>query len=151
VQTLNPDPILDAGLAVDHIGIAVRSIDEAKTFYTGILGLPFTGVEDLDTMGVRVAMFSVGGTRIELIEPLRDDSPISRFLETRGQGIHHICFAVEKIGPALEKLRARGCPLIDEKPRGGAHGSLVAFLHPGAASGVLIELKEAGGNRATTE
>jgi methylmalonyl-CoA/ethylmalonyl-CoA epimerase len=151
MHILKPDPVVDDELTVDHIGIAVRSIEEAKIFYGDMLGLPFSGVEDLDRMGVRVAMFSVGGIRIELVEPLSDDSPVSRFLETRGQGIHHICFAVQKIGPVLEKLRARGCALIDEKPRGGAHGSLVAFLHPSAASGVLIELKEAGGNRDTPE
>lgn len=125
---------------IDHIGIAVRSIDEAGRFYRETLGLAVGSREDLPDDGVAVAFAPVGDTRIELLEPLTPDGHIARFLERRGEGIHHIAFAVPDVAQALEDAEAAGYMPIDKVPRPGAHGSRIAFLHPKNTHGVLIEL-----------
>ena len=131
-----------SALRIDHIGIAVRSIQDHLTIYEEYLGLQVTGTEDLPQRGVRVAMLPVGESRVELVEPLSDDSPISRFLERRGDGLHHICFAVSDLDAALAELQAKGARLINTTPVTGEGGGRVAFLHPKGTGGILIELKE---------
>ena len=125
---------------LDHIGIAVRSLDAAKIY--AALGLTTEHVEDVATQGVKTAFLSVGDAKIELLEPLSPQSPIAKFIEKRGEGIHHICFRVQKIEEHLERLQQQGFRLIHEAPVPGAHGCRVAFLHPAAGNGVLIELSE---------
>lgn len=125
---------------LDHIGIAVRSIEAAKIYKA--LGLPTDHVEDVQTQKVKTAFLSVGDANIELLEPLSPDSPVAKFIEKRGEGIHHICFRVDNIEKHLERLKGEGYRLINEAPVPGAHGCRVAFLHPSAGSGVLIELSE---------
>ncbi len=127
---------------IDHVGIAVSSIDEVLPYYRDVLGLKFLGEEVITEQKVRVAFLGIGESRIELLEPTSDDSPISKFLEKRGGGIHHIAILVDDIDRALEAHRSEGRRLIDEKPRAGAHGMRIAFVHPKAASGVLLELCE---------
>lgn len=125
---------------LDHIGIAVRSIDAAKIYEA--LGLTVDHVEVVDTQKVRTAFLSVGDSKLELLEPTSDDSPIAKFIEKRGEGIHHLCFRVDDIEAHLAKLKSEGYRLINEAPVPGAHGCRVAFLHPAAGNGVLIELSE---------
>ncbi|MGI8654926.1 MAG: methylmalonyl-CoA epimerase [Pyrinomonadaceae bacterium] len=129
-------------MKLEHIGIATRELDEALGFWRDALGLEVAEVEEVSEQGVRVAMLPVGETRIELLEPTRDDSPIAKFLEKRGAGIHHIAVRVDDIRGALEKLKQSGARLIDETPRTGAGNCLIAFVHPSSAGGVLIELVE---------
>lgn len=129
-------------MKLEHIGIATRELDEALGFWRGALGLEVADIEEVSEQGVRVAMLPVGETRIELLEPTRDDSPIAKFLEKRGAGIHHIAVRVDDIRGALEKLKQSGARLIDETPRTGAGNCLIAFVHPSSAGGVLIELVE---------
>jgi len=125
---------------LDHIGIAVRSLDAAKIYES--LGLKVDHVETVDTQKVRTAFLSVGDANLELLEPVSDDSPIAKFIEKRGEGIHHICLRVDDIEAELAKLKAEGYRLVNESPVPGAHGCRVAFLHPSAGNGVLIELSE---------
>lgn len=127
---------------IDHVGIAVRSLDERLAFWCEALGLPFGGTEPVPTEGVTVAFLPAGDARVELLQASRPDSPIAKFLDKRGEGIHHITFQVDAIQPVLDRLRDRGVPLLDDAPRPGAGGSRVAFLHPRAAGGVLVELVE---------
>ncbi len=127
-------------MKIDHIGIATRGIDEAATFWRETLGLEMIETEDIAEQKVRVAMLPIGESRIELLEATSEDSPISRFLEKRGPGIHHIAVRVDDIRVALASLRAKGARLIDEEPRQGAGGCLVAFVHPSSTGGVLLEL-----------
>jgi methylmalonyl-CoA epimerase len=127
---------------LDHVGIAVRSLDEALRPYVNGLGLSVDGTEEVAGERVRVAFLPVGETRIELLEPTAEDSPIARFIQRRGEGVHHLCFQVADLDAALERLKAAGVPLVDESPRGGAGGSRVAFVHPRGMGGVLIELSE---------
>lgn len=127
-------------MKIDHLGIATKGIDEALKFWADALGLENVHTETVEDQKVRVAMLPVGESRIELLEPVSDDSPISKFLEKRGGGIHHIAVQVEDIEAALERLRQQNVRLIDEKPRVGAEGCLVAFVHPSSANGVLLEL-----------
>jgi LAO/AO transport system kinase len=134
-------------MVIDHIGIAVQSIEKAGGFYIGLLGHPLSKPEEIAGMGVRVAFVPCGDGRIELIEPARSDSAVAKFLEKRGQGLHHICFRVDDIALTLQKLCKEGWKLIDKEPRPGADGSLVAFIHPEPASGVLVELKQPGGKQ----
>jgi methylmalonyl-CoA/ethylmalonyl-CoA epimerase len=129
-------------MKIDHIGIATQSIDEASAFWREALGLEMCGSEEVAEQGVRVSMLPTGESRIELLEPTGNDSPIARFLEKRGPGIHHIAFRVDDIRAALKQLSASGTRLIDETPRAGAGGCLVAFIHPSATGGVLVELVE---------
>ena len=130
-------------MKINHLGIATKSIDDALSFWN-TLGLDNVHTETVDDQKVRVAMLPIGESRIELLEPTSDDSPISKFLEKRGGGIHHIAVEVEDIAAELEKLRSKGVRLIDEVPRIGAEGCLVAFVHPSATNGVLLELVEVG-------
>ena len=127
-------------LHLDHIGIAVRSIEAVKIYEA--LGLKIDHLENVETQKVRTAFLSVGDSNLELLEPTSDDSPIAKFIEKRGEGIHHICFRVENIEAHLAKLKAEGYRLVNESPVPGAHGCRVAFLHPAAGNGVLIELSE---------
>lgn len=126
---------------IDHIGVAVRSIAAASRLYE-TLGLGVSAPERLPDNGVTAAFVAVGETRIELLEPLGPDGPIARFLERRGEGIHHIAFAVADLAAALAHARGAGFAVIDATPRPGAHGSRIAFLHPKDTHGVLIELVE---------
>ena len=129
-------------MRIEHIGIATRRLDEALTFWRDALGLEVTATEEVAEQKVRVAMLPVGEPRIELLEPTAADSPVAKFIEKRGTGIHHIAVRVGDIRAALERLRASGARLIDETPRVGAGGCLVAFVHPSSANGVLLELVE---------
>jgi methylmalonyl-CoA/ethylmalonyl-CoA epimerase len=130
----------DKEMKIDHIGIATRGIQDAMTFYRDMLGLDVAETEEVAGQKVRVAMLPIGESRIELLEATSADSPISRFLEKRGPGIHHIAVRVDDIRAALADLRAKGARLIDEEPRQGAGGCLVAFVHPSSTGGVLLEL-----------
>ena len=125
---------------LDHIGIAVKSIDAAKIYED--LGLTIAHVESVETQKVRTAFLSVGDANLELLEPSGPDSTIAKYIEKRGEGIHHICFRVDDIEAHLAHLKERGYRLINEAPVPGAHGCRVAFLHPAAGNGVLIELSE---------
>ena len=125
---------------LDHIGIAIRSLDDAKIY--AALGLTTDWTETVAGQGVKTAFLSIGDANIELLEPLSPDSPVGKFIEKRGEGIHHICFRVTNLDQHLERLKAQGFRLINEAPVPGAHGCRVAFLHPSAANGVLVELSE---------
>ncbi len=127
-------------MKINHLGIATKGIDEALKFWQDALGLENVHTEEVADQKVRVAMLPIGDTRIELLEATSDDSPIAKFVEKRGGGIHHIAVEVENIEEALAKLKAEGMRLIDEKPRVGAEDCLVAFVHPSSANGVLLEL-----------
>lgn len=127
-------------MKISHLGIATTGIDEALKFWEDALGLENVHTETVEDQKVRVAMLPLGETNIELLEPTADDSPIAKFLEKRGGGIHHIAVEVEDIEASLAKLKNQGMRLIDEKPRVGAEGCLVAFVHPASAGGVLMEL-----------
>ena len=125
---------------LDHIGIAVRSLDAAKIYEA--LGLSIEHVETVETQGVRTAFLAAGDATIELLEPTGPQSAVAKFIEKRGEGIHHICFRVVDIEAHLARLKQQGYRLINETPVPGAHGCRVAFLHPAAGNGVLIELSE---------
>jgi len=127
-------------MKINHLGIATKSIDEALSFWSDALGLENVHTETVEDQKVRVAMLPIGESRVELLEPTSDDSPISKFLEKRGGGIHHVAIEVEDITAALDKMKAQGMRLIDESPRIGAEGCLVAFVHPASTNGVLLEL-----------
>jgi methylmalonyl-CoA/ethylmalonyl-CoA epimerase len=127
---------------VDHIGIAVSNLEETIKFYTNVLGLKLEGVEVVEDQRVKVAFLPVGDTEIELLESTEPDGPIAKFIEKKGEGIQHIAFRVEDIEEALSSMREKGIRLIDEKPRYGAGGAQIAFLHPKSTHGVLIELCE---------
>ena len=129
-------------LKIDHLGIAVNSIDEGKSLWTDMLGLAFEGSETVEEQKVTTAFFPVGESEVELLESTAPDGPIAKFLEKKGQGVHHVAFRVENIEEALEELKEKGIKLIDEKPRKGAGGARIAFLHPKATNGVLVELCE---------
>lgn len=132
--------------AINHIGIAVKSLDEHRAFYERTLGARFESVEEVADQKVRVAFFLIGEpgheVRLELLEPTSDDSPIAAFLEKRGEGLHHIAYTVSDIEGRLAALKEEGVRLIDESPRDGAHHTKIAFLHPKASKGVLTELCE---------
>jgi methylmalonyl-CoA epimerase len=127
-------------MKINHLGIATNGIDEALRFWADALELENIHTETVVDQKVRVAMLPLGESRIELLEPTSDDSPISKFLEKRGPGIHHIAVEVDDIRKVLADLKSRGMRLIDELPRNGAEGCLVAFVHPSSAGGVLLEL-----------
>jgi methylmalonyl-CoA epimerase len=124
---------------IDHLGIAVRSIEAARKFYEEVLGLTCEKEEVVASQKVRTAFFAVGGIHIELLEPTSDDSPIAVFLEKKGEGFHHVSYRTDNIGGQLETARAHGCKLINETPVEGAGGKQVAFLHPKSTFGVLTE------------
>jgi len=127
-------------MKINHLGIATNGIENALKFWEDALGLENVHTEVVEDQKVRVAMLPIGESRVELLEPTSDDSPISKFLEKRGGGIHHIAVEVEDIRASLARLKAQGMQLIDEEPRIGAEGCLVAFVHPKASGGVLLEL-----------
>ena len=129
-------------MKIDHIGIATNGIEEAAAAYRDALGIQVTETEEVSGQKVRVAMLPIGESRIELLEATSADSPISKFLAKRGPGIHHIALRVEDIRARLADLKSKGARLIDEEPRTGAGGCLVAFIHPSSTGGVLIELVE---------
>ena len=129
-------------MKIDHIGIATNGIDDAARFYLESLGLQIEHVEEVASQKVPVAMLPLGESRVELLEPTSDDSPISKFLAKRGPGIHHIAVRVPDIRASLAELKEKGARLIDEEPRTGAGGCLVAFIHPSSTGGVLLELVE---------
>ena len=128
------------GTRIAHIGIAVRAVSEMLPFYRNVLGLPETPLDDSD--GARIAGLTAGESLVELLEPAEPGSPIARFIEKRGPGIHHICFVVDDLDDMLARCRASGIRLIDETPRMGAEGKRIAFLHPSSTGGVLLELTE---------
>lgn len=127
---------------IDHIGIAVRSLEAALPLYRDILGLAFEGEDEVEEQGVRVAFLRAGEVHIELLEPTRADSPIARFLETRGEGIHHIAMKTGDIAAARERVAGLGLRLLSSAPLDGAHGKLISFIHPKECGGVLLELTQ---------
>ena len=129
-------------LKIDHLGIAVNSIDEGKNFWTDVMGLEFEGTETVQEQKVTTAFFPVGESEVELLESTSPDGPIAKYLEKKGAGLQHIAFRVENIESALEELKEKGVRLIDETPRHGAGGAKIAFLHPKATGGILVELCE---------
>lgn len=132
--------------AINHIGIAVRSIEAQRPFYEETLGAAYEGVETVEDQQVRVAFFLIGEpghqVRLELLEPTAADSPVGRFIEKRGEGVHHIAYTVKDINERLRQLREGGVRLIDETARRGAHQQMIAFLHPKSSGGVLTEICE---------
>ena len=128
------------GTRIAHIGIAVSALDEILPFYRDVLGMPEVPLDDAD--GARIAGLEAGESPVELLEPAHPDLPIGTFVAKRGPGIHHVCFAVDDLEAALARCRAAGIRLIDEVPRLGAEGKRIAFLHPSATAGVLVELSE---------
>ena len=129
---------------INHIGIATNSLDGAIPFYRDILGMAFMGMEEVAEQQVRVAFFEVGESKIELLEPTTAESPIAKFLEKNGPGIHHVAYEVENIEAAIAKLESEGARMIDKAPRLGAHGVRIAFIHPKSSNGVLTELCQTG-------
>ena len=135
-----PDSPAQRGTRIAHVGLAVRALDDILPFYRDVLGMPETPLDDAD--GARIAGLTAGESLVELLEPASDDSPIGKFVAKRGPGIHHVCFAVDDLDATLERCRAANVRLIDETPRLGAEGKRIAFLHPSATAGVLVELSE---------
>ncbi len=123
---------------IHHVGVVVKSADEALKFYRDALGLPVTADRVIEDQGVRGVLLQIGGSEIELLEPTRNDTGVARFLETRGEGMHHICFESDNVDAELEAARAKGIELIDQKPRLGLAG-MICFLHPKSNHGVLVE------------
>jgi methylmalonyl-CoA/ethylmalonyl-CoA epimerase len=132
--------------AVNHIGIAVRSIDAQRTFYEGALGAVFEGVEEIPSQKIRVAFYRIGDVRLELLEPTGPDSTVAAFLEKRGEGLHHVAFTVAGIEDRIAELKQAGLRMIDDLPRPGAHHMRIAFVHPKSTFGVLTELCEPDGD-----
>ena len=132
----------EAPMKIDHIGVAVKSLAAARTLFEDILGIRCTGQEEVSSQQVRVEFYPVGDTRIECLEPTVDSSPIARFLDRNGEGIHHIAIQVPDIAQALNQAREQGIQLIDDAPRTGAEDTMIAFLHPKSTHGILIELVE---------
>jgi len=133
---------------IDHVGIAVRDLEASVEFYTTTFGLTVAGRETNDAQGVREAMLHVAGapgaaSYVQLLEPLADDTPVGKFLATRGEGVHHVGYGVVDVAQALDELREQGIRLVDERPRHGSLGASIAFLHPKSVGGVLTELVQA--------
>ena len=129
---------------INHIGIAVQSLEASIPFYRDNLGMAFAGIEEVPEQKVRVAMLEVGESKIELLEPTSSESPVAKFIEKNGVGIHHIAYEVTDIEAAIARLLADGARMVDEKPRNGAHGTRIAFIHPKSSLGVLTEICQAG-------
>lgn len=127
---------------IDHIGIAVADLEKAMHFYREHLGLECAGIEEVDEQKVRVAFFPVGESKIELLESTDPAGPVGKFVEKKGEGVHHLSYRVKDVDAEIRKLKEKGVALIDEKPRYGAGGARIAFLHPRATGGVLVELCE---------
>jgi methylmalonyl-CoA epimerase len=133
---------------VHHVGVAARSLEASLRFWSEALGMKVSAMETVESEGVRIAFLPAGESRIELLEPTRPDSPVARFLEKRGDGIHHLTLEVDDVQATLDRLRSLGVAMLDEAPRAGAGGTRVAFLHPRASGGVLVELVESSGAQA---
>ena len=129
-------------LKIDHLGIAVKGMQDGKKFWTDALGMECEGYETIEEQRVTTAFFPVGESEVELLEPTSEDSPVAKFIGKKGEGIHHVAFRVENIGAALAELKAKGIRLIDEVPRKGAGGAKIAFFHPKSTNGILVELCE---------
>jgi methylmalonyl-CoA/ethylmalonyl-CoA epimerase len=127
---------------INHIAVAVNNLEEAAKFYQNVLGLTLTGVEVVAAQKTKVGFFKIGESNIELVQPSEPDSPLVKFLETKGQGIHHICFEVDDVEAEVKAFLEKGAAMVDQKPRPGAHNTKVAFMHPKSSNGVLIELCE---------
>lgn len=127
---------------IEHLGIAVKSLEESIPYYEEVLGLTCYSIEEVADQKVKTAFFRIGEVKIELLEPTAEDSPIAKFIEKRGEGVHHVAFAVDGIEGALAEVEAKGVQLIDNTPRKGAEGLTIAFLHPKSTKGVLTELCE---------
>lgn len=127
---------------VDHIGVAVKSIEESLKFWEQVMGIKCEGVEEVSEQKVKTAFLPIKDTEIELLEGTDEDSPVSKFIEKKGEGIHHIALRVDDLEEALKELKDKGIRLIDEKPRDGAGGCKIAFVHPKATGGILLELSE---------
>lgn len=132
--------------AVNHIGIAVASIDEQREFYEKTLGAKFDGIEEVPEQKVKVGFFRVGDVKLELLEPTSEDSPVAKFLEKKGPGLHHVAYTVDDIQARIDELKNEGIRMIDETPRDGAHNMKIAFLHPKSSKSVLTELCEPRGD-----
>jgi methylmalonyl-CoA/ethylmalonyl-CoA epimerase len=129
-------------LKIDHLGIAVNSIDQGRGFWEEVLGMPFEGTETVTEQKVTTAFLPVGESEVELLESTDPDGPVAKFIAKRGQGFQHVAFRVENIDDALDELKTKGIRLIDETPRKGAGGARIAFIHPSATNGILVELCE---------
>jgi len=129
-------------LKIDHLGVAVNSIEDGKNFWSDVLGLEFEGTETVTEQKVNTAFFPVGESEVELLESTAPDGPVAKFIEKRGQGFQHIAFRVADIDEALKELKEKNIQLIDQQPRIGAGGARIAFLHPKATGGILVELCE---------
>ena len=127
---------------INHIAIAVNNLEEAAKFYQEVLGLTLSGIEVVTAQKTKVGFFKIGESNIELVQPAEPDSPLVKFLETKGQGIHHICLEVDDIEAEVKTFLEKGATMVDQKPRPGAHNTRVAFVHPKSSGGVLIELCE---------
>ncbi len=127
---------------VDHIGIAVKNLDETLQFYEDVLGLTCTGKEEVSEQKVRVAFLPIGDSEVELLESTDPEGPIAKYIDKKGEGIQHLAFRVDNIEEAIEAMKEKGIRMIDEKPRYGAGGAKIAFCHPKSTGGVLIELSE---------
>jgi methylmalonyl-CoA/ethylmalonyl-CoA epimerase len=127
---------------IDHLGIAVNNIEDGKNFWSEVLGLAFAGAETVEEQKVKTAFFPVGESEVELLESTAPDGPVAKFIEKRGPGFQHIAFQVADLDEALEELKAKNIRLIDQTPRHGAGGTRIAFLHPQATGGILVELCE---------
>jgi methylmalonyl-CoA epimerase len=127
---------------IDHIGVAVKSIEGALKFWENTLGIKCTGVEEVAEQKVKTAFLPLKDTEVELLEPTAEDSPVAKFIEKKGEGIHHLAIRVDDLQKSLDELKAQGVRLIDEKPRRGAGGAQIAFIHPSASGGILLELSE---------
>ena len=130
-------------IRLEHIGIAVKNLENSIPLYRDQLGMEFEGTEEVAEQKVRVAFLKIGESRIELLEPTSPDSPVAKFLEKNGEGVHHIAYEVKDIEAALAEMKQKEVRLIDEQPRHGAHNSLIAFIHPKASGGVLTEICQA--------
>ena len=129
---------------IQHIGVAVRSLEQAIPFYRDVLGLEYVGTEEVADQKIRAAIFRIGESTIEVLETTSPDGPVGKFLERTGEGIHHLCLQVDDAAAALARAKERGVRLIDETPRQGVHGMRIGFLHPKATFGVLTEFAEGG-------
>jgi methylmalonyl-CoA/ethylmalonyl-CoA epimerase len=127
---------------INHIAIAVNNLEEAAGFYQTVMGLTLSGIEVVTAQKTKVGFFKIGESNIELVQPAEPDSPLVKFLETKGQGIHHICLEVDDIEAEVKTFLEKGATMVDQKPRPGAHNTRVAFVHPKSSGGVLIELCE---------
>lgn len=131
---------------INHIGIAVHSIEEAARFYTEHLGLKIGGTEEVASQKVVVAFLPIGEVRLELVQPTSPDSPVAKFLEKNGPGFHHIAYQVADVAAEVERLKSEGVQMVDQTPRAGAHNTKIAFVHPKASGGVLTELVQEAGH-----